>query len=263
MLLLKFKVTWSVSLMHWSVVLWRARKPKWLAWSRSLSSRCLWTNFRITFSNSLSAVDKRLIGRKKIWGNLGSLPGFGKVIASASFQDTGKSDSRMQWLNRWVRCTSGLLGRCLRHSFGMPSIPQAFFSFSVFTIFCTSHGLTLSGGLLSTASSRAWTLASSRRSWFSPHKSWGVNRSSKQSAIALASSVEWNLRPEEPRIAVGALAPSLLMTFCNRPDCLGCDLAVPYSCFPPFKFLFPSHSPDAFSDPVNCRTACWFLGFMP
>jgi hypothetical protein len=64
MLLLKFKVTWSVSLIHWSVVLWRARKPNWLALSRPLSSKCLWTIFRITFSNSLRVADKRLIGRK-------------------------------------------------------------------------------------------------------------------------------------------------------------------------------------------------------
>jgi len=30
-MLLKFKVMWSVSLIHWKVVLWRARKPNWLA----------------------------------------------------------------------------------------------------------------------------------------------------------------------------------------------------------------------------------------
>jgi hypothetical protein len=59
-LLLKFKVTWSVSLMHWSVVLWRAWKPNWLALSRSLSSRCLWTIFGITFSNSgYMVLDRR------------------------------------------------------------------------------------------------------------------------------------------------------------------------------------------------------------
>jgi hypothetical protein len=44
----------------------------------------------------------------------------------------------------------------------MPSIPQAFFNFSAFIIFCRSLGLTLSGGLSSTVSSRAWTLASTR-----------------------------------------------------------------------------------------------------
>jgi len=34
-LLLKLKVTWSVRLIHWSIVLWRARKPNRLVWSRS------------------------------------------------------------------------------------------------------------------------------------------------------------------------------------------------------------------------------------
>jgi hypothetical protein len=39
-LLLKLRVMWSVSLMYCSVVLWRARKPNWLALSRFLSSTC-------------------------------------------------------------------------------------------------------------------------------------------------------------------------------------------------------------------------------
>jgi hypothetical protein len=43
-------------------------------------------------------------------------------------------------------------------------------------------------GLLSTASSRAWTLASTRHSWLSSHRSWGVNWFSKQSSIVLAFS---------------------------------------------------------------------------
>jgi hypothetical protein len=36
----------------------------------------------------LPVVDRRLIGRK-FWGNLGSLPGFGKVITFASFRGFG------------------------------------------------------------------------------------------------------------------------------------------------------------------------------
>jgi hypothetical protein len=117
---------------------------------------CLWTIFRITFSSSLPIVDKRLIGCK-FCGNLESLPVFGKVIIFASFQDVGKWESRRQWLIRCVKCTEGLLGS---YSFGMPSIPQAFLSFREFTNFCRSRGLILLGGLLSTGSSRAWTLAS-------------------------------------------------------------------------------------------------------
>jgi hypothetical protein len=37
------------------------------------------------------------------------------------------------------------------HSFGVPSIPQAFLSFNEFSNFCKSHGLILAGGLLSSA----------------------------------------------------------------------------------------------------------------
>jgi hypothetical protein len=142
---------------------------------------------------------------------LGSLPGFGKATTFASFQDVGKCDSRMQWFIKWVKWTSGLVGMCLRHSFGTPSIPQAFFTFSEFRSFCRSYGLILCGGLLSAASSRAWTLASTRRSWFSSHKSCGVNWFSKQSAIALALSSGWYFSPKGPWIAVGALGPSLLV----------------------------------------------------
>jgi hypothetical protein len=85
----------------------------------------------------------------------------------ASFQGFGKWDSRRQWLNKCAKCTKGLVGRCLRHSFGMLSIPQAFLNFKEFINFYKSHGLIFLGGLLSTGSSRAWTLASTRHSWFS------------------------------------------------------------------------------------------------
>jgi hypothetical protein len=127
----------------------------------------------------------------------------------ASFQDFGKRDSPRQWLNKCVKCTNGRLRMCLRHSFGMRPIPQDFFNFKELISFCKSHGPILSGGLLSAASSRAWTLVSTRRSWFSSYKSWCVNWFSKQSAIALAFSDGWNLRPEGPWIAVGVLGPSL------------------------------------------------------
>jgi hypothetical protein len=50
-LLLKLNMTWSVNLIHWYDARWRARKPNWLALIRPLSSMCLWTIFRITFSN--------------------------------------------------------------------------------------------------------------------------------------------------------------------------------------------------------------------
>jgi hypothetical protein len=43
---------------------------------------------------------------------------------------TRKWDSRRQWLNKCARCTSGLLGQCLRYSFGIPSSPQALLNFN-------------------------------------------------------------------------------------------------------------------------------------
>jgi hypothetical protein len=66
-------------------------------------------------------VDSRLIERK-FWGNLGSLPGLGKVITFASLKGFRKWESRRQWLNKWVTWINCRLGRCLRPSFGMPSI---------------------------------------------------------------------------------------------------------------------------------------------
>jgi hypothetical protein len=152
-LLFNLRVTWSASLIHCNVLLWRARKPNWLALGRPHFSICFWRNFRITFSNSWPVVDRRLIGRK-FSGNFGSLPGLGKVVTFASFQWFVKCDSRRQWLNKWVKCTNGSLGKCLRHSFGTPSIPQAFLNFKDFINFCTSHGLILGGGLLSAVFSR-------------------------------------------------------------------------------------------------------------
>jgi hypothetical protein len=207
-ILLKLRATWSVSLMHCSIVLWRAWKSNWLALSRPLSSICLWRTFRITFWNRLPVVDRRLIGRK-FWGNSGYLPGFGNVVIFVSFQDYGKWDSRRQWLNKCVKRTNDRLGCFLRHSLEMCSIPQYILNFKELSNFCKSHGGILSGGLLSTASSRVWPLASTQRSWFSSHRSWCVNWFSKQSAIALAFSNGWNLRPEGLWMAVGALGPSL------------------------------------------------------
>jgi hypothetical protein len=121
----KFKVTWSVSLIHWSVMLWRAQEPNWLALSRPLSPMCLWNICRKNVSNSLPVVGKKLIG-SKLWGNFWSLLGFGNVIIFAFFQDSGKWDSWWQSLNKCVRYTSGLLGRCLRHSFAYHQVHKPF-----------------------------------------------------------------------------------------------------------------------------------------
>jgi hypothetical protein len=114
-------------------------------------SMCLWNIFRTTFLNSLPTVDKRLIGRKW-WRNFGSLRGFGNIMTFASFQDFGKWNRRRQWLNtsKCIRCNSGLLGRCMRHSFIIPSSPQAFLNFNEFTNICMSRGLTFSKRVSST-----------------------------------------------------------------------------------------------------------------
>jgi hypothetical protein len=50
---------------------------------------CLRFVFRINFSKSLPVVERRLIG-SKFSGNFGFLPGFGKAVILASFQDAGK-----------------------------------------------------------------------------------------------------------------------------------------------------------------------------
>jgi hypothetical protein len=203
-LLLKLRVSWSVSLIHCSVVLWHARKQNWLALSSLLSSMCFWTILWMTFSKNLSVVERRLIG-PKFWENFMTLPGFGNFMIFVSFQDFAKWNSRRQWLNKCVKCTNVRLGRCLMHSFGMPSIPQGFLNFKELNNFCKLHGLILSGGLFM-ISSRVWTLVFTRRSWFSSQNLWRVNWFSKQSAIALEG---WNRRPERPWIEVGVLGPSL------------------------------------------------------
>jgi hypothetical protein len=129
-LLFKLRVTWYINLIQCSVMLLCSRKPNWLPLSRLLSSLRFWTIFRMTVSNTLPVVNRRLIGRK-LWGNFGPLSGFGNVLTFASFQDFGKCDSWRQSLYECVHCANGLLGRCVRHSFWMPSIPQAFPTFRV------------------------------------------------------------------------------------------------------------------------------------
>jgi hypothetical protein len=146
---------------------------------------CLWTVLIMTFSNNLPVVERRLIGCI-FWGNFGSLPGFRNVMTFATFKDFGKWERRIQWLNKYVKCTNGRLVRCLRNLNEMPSIPQDFLDFKELMSFCKSHSLILSGSLLSTSLNRAWTLSHTRRLWFSSHKSWYVNWFSKQSTTELA-----------------------------------------------------------------------------
>jgi hypothetical protein len=130
------------------------------------------------------------------------------------------------------------------------------FSISRNLLITVSHMvLSFEGDCLFTASSRAWTLAFTRRSCFSSHKSCCVNWFSKQSAITLAFSDEWNLRPEGPRIAVGALGPSLF----RRGIAMGHIAWGVISELPNFVSHRSSHSSDWFRDPVNCNFTCWIL----
>jgi hypothetical protein len=79
-------------------------------------------------------------------GNFRSLTFFGKVILSACFQDFEKWDSRRHRLQDCVRCTSGLLERCLRHPFEIKSRPQVFLNFNEFVNICISQGLAFQTG---------------------------------------------------------------------------------------------------------------------
>lgn len=110
-LLMKFWVMWSASLIRWSVVLWSTWKPKGLALSKFLSSVCFLILFKVSFSNSLCVMGKEL-NRHKLWGNLRSLPGFSRIMSFASFQGAMKWPSLRQWLNKCVKHTRDLLGIC-------------------------------------------------------------------------------------------------------------------------------------------------------
>jgi hypothetical protein len=108
-----------------------------------------------------------------------------------------------------VNCTISLLGRCLRLSFRMPSIPQAFLSFKEYINFCKSRGLFFQWDCC--LQLRRELVASTRRSLSLSHSKCGVNWFSKQSAIALAFSSGCNVRSKGPCITVGALGLSLFM----------------------------------------------------
>jgi hypothetical protein len=99
-LLLKFSVAWSASLIHWSVVLWSAEKQNWLAFSKFLSSSCFWSVLKVSFQ-----IDCHWWTRGWSDVNFGSLPGFGRVMIFASFQGARKWSSRRQWLNKFDKCT--------------------------------------------------------------------------------------------------------------------------------------------------------------
>jgi hypothetical protein len=212
---------------------------------------CFWSNCKMTFSNSLPVMGRRLIGRK-FWGNFESLPVFGSVKIFASFQHCRKWNSWKQWLNEWVKCTNGRLGRYLRHSFGMSSIPQAILNFKEFINFCKSDGLIIWRGLLPPPAFHGfrhtnhvvWTEfpVSNCVGFLGPmkFKTWNTMNS---------SWCPWSIPLKEG--------------FGDGPYSLRCDFSITYFCFPPLKCLFAGYSPDWFRDPVNCRCTRWIPGFLP
>jgi hypothetical protein len=124
--------------------------------------------------------------------------------------------------------------------------------------------LSFEGGFLSTVSSRACTLASTCRSWFSSHGSCGVNWISKQSAIAFAFSDGRNLRPEALWIAVSALCPSLVRRdFAMGHIAWGVTSALPIFVSHRSGAFFSGHASDSFRDPIDCRFTCWIPCFLP
>jgi hypothetical protein len=54
---------------------------------------CLWTIFCITFSKSVPIVDRRLIGRKVVWGILGPYPGLVRLSHSLPSMTSGSARS--------------------------------------------------------------------------------------------------------------------------------------------------------------------------
>jgi len=67
-----FMVTCSARLVSSSVVLWRARKPYWLARIKSFLPTFLWTVFKRDFWNNSPVVYRRLMVHE-FWGHFESL----------------------------------------------------------------------------------------------------------------------------------------------------------------------------------------------
>jgi hypothetical protein len=59
------------------------------------------------------------------------LNGFSRAMIFATFKHSGKWPSLRQWLNKYIECARGLLGKCWRHPFEMSLKPQDFPHFRV------------------------------------------------------------------------------------------------------------------------------------
>jgi hypothetical protein len=77
----------------------------------------------------------------------------------------------------------------------------------------TLQGLNFPNRISSKDANRTWTLVSTRRSLILSSRSQDVNRFSKQSTIALISSLRRYVSPKGPWTAVGAFLPSLSVSY--------------------------------------------------
>jgi hypothetical protein len=202
----------------------------------------------------LTVVDKRLIGHT-FGGNLGYLPGFGKVIIFASFQ--GVENSRAEgsdYIN--VKFTDGLLGRCLRHPFGMPSFLRAYLNFKEWISFYKPHGLILSGRgvwcLYLRAELKLWPPPAFRDFRHTGHGVWTDFPSSHQLRW-LSLTVKFKSWK------------AMNSSWCRWSFLFMRDFAMGHVAWEVTSELpiFVSHHSDWFHDPINCRFICWIPGFMP
>jgi hypothetical protein len=167
-LLLKFRLTWSSSLIYWSVVLWSDQSQTHLH-VVSFFPQCFWIALKISFSNTLPTVGKRLTGRK-FGGNFECLLGFSRVMNFASFQGDGKWPSWRQCLDKCVKCTKGLPERFWGHS--LPNIKDGIY-----------FEMLQSRKFIDVSYSAASTWASTRRLWWQSHKPSALNWFSKKPAF--------------------------------------------------------------------------------
>jgi hypothetical protein len=139
----------------------------------------------------------------------GSLPGFGHVIifASSKALENGTAEG-----SDYISVPD-VPKVVLEDVYGIPlEFHQVHkpFSLSIYLLIYVCHKvLIFLIAVSSTDGSRAWTLVSTYRSWFSSHRSWDVNRFSKQSPITSALSFLWYIIPKDTWTAVGAFGPSI------------------------------------------------------
>jgi hypothetical protein len=156
----------------------------------------------------------------------------------ASFQDFRKWDNRRQWLSKCVKCTNGLLRRCLRHSFRMPSIPEAFLNFKEL-ITSVSHT-----NLFSRGGGVVYGFEQNCNSNLHPPFMVFVTQVMVCELIfqTVSNCVAFlgRMKFKAWRTMNSSLCPFSILVkegFRNGPNSLRCDFRVTYFCFPSFKCL--------------------------